>query len=664
MKDQTRHIDLPLQTRLAPIGTVDKEKRTVELVWTTGARVQRYDWFNDEPFFEELSLAPSSVRLDRLNNGAPLLNTHGRYSLEDVIGVVENASVDGKEGRAMVRFSERDDVKPIFNDVAAGIIRNVSVGYKVNKVEKSRDASGVLTVRVVDWEPQELSLVPIGADAGAGVRSTEKDRKYPCEVIDNTPAAPANQRKENMKTPEELAAEKAAAEKREQEERERAAAAAKTAADAAAASERARVSAIRALIKAHGMTREFEDELIGTEDKKGKTLDEARTAVLAKLAEKTEQTQLRSGHQGIETVQDEVAVRRSLMCNALLHRANPGVIKLEDGARQYAGYTLRELMRKCLELRGVKTDGMTFNRMWERTFESGGDLPNIVLDAATKSLRAAYESTPRTFVPWTKKGTAPDFKNINRIQLSGGPSIDLIQPGGEYKRGVVTDGKETYALATYGKILGITRQTIINDDMNAFTRLPALMARAAADMESDTVWGIITTNGTLQQTTFALFGTSHANLTTGAATGTINITQIGIGRAAMRIQKGLESRPINVRPQFLMVPVAKEGDAEQFTSTAYVASSQSSVNPYSPQGRNPLTPIAEPRLDANSTAAWYLAADPNQVDTIEYSYLEGQDGVYMESRMGWDVDGIELKVREDFAAKALDYRGLWKAAGA
>jgi hypothetical protein len=386
--------------------------------------------------------------------------------------------------------------------------------------------------------------------------------------------------------------------------------------------------------------------------------------VLAELAKKTEaETAIRSGHSGIETVQDEVVVRRAMMANALLHRADPAKIKLEEGARPYVGYTLRELMRRCLELRGVRTEGMSVNRMWERTFEAGGDLPAIVLDAANKSLRAAYESTPRTFVPFTKRGVAPDFKNINRIQLSGAPSLDLIQANGEFKRGTVTDGKEVYALATYGKIIGINRQTIINDDMNAFTRLPQLFARAAADMESDTVWGIITTNGTLQTTGFALFGTGHANLTTGAATGTINITQIGIGRAAMRIQKGLEARPINVRPAFLIVPVAKEGDAEQFTSPNYQATQGSNINPYAPGGRNPLTPIAEPRLDASSTASWYLAADPAQIDTIEYSYLEGQEGVYMESRMGWDVDGMELKVREDFAAKALDYRGLWKASG-
>jgi hypothetical protein len=74
-----------------------------------------------------------------------------------------------------------------------------------------------------------------------------------------------------------------------------------------------------------------------------------------------------------------------------------------------------------------------------------------------------------------------------------------------------------------------------------------------------------------------------------------------------------------------------------------------------------LMPVVEPRLTGN---AWYLAADHNQVDTIEYCYLEGNQGVYIETREGFNIDGIEIKARHDFAAKAIDYRGLYKNAGA
>ncbi|SIS76252.1 phage portal protein [Phaeovulum vinaykumarii] len=70
------------------------------------------------------------------------------------------------------------------------------------------------------------------------------------------------------------------------------------------------------------------------------------------------------------------------------------------------------------------------------------------------------------------------------------------------------------------------------------------------------------------------------------------------------------------------------------------------------------------RLDAASETAWYLAASPNQIDTIEYAYLEGQQGAYIETRNGFDVDGVEIKCRLDFGAKAIDWRGLYKNPGA
>jgi hypothetical protein len=163
-------MDIPMQTRLAPVGTVDTKARTAELVWSRGARVQRYDWWNDETYFEELSMDPAHVRLGRMQSGAPLLDTHNRW--RPLRRARRGRERDGGERRgprhgALLRARRGE---PIFNDVAAGIIRNVSVGYVVHKYEQSRTPDGVLVMRAVDWEPSEISLVPVGADAGAGVR--------------------------------------------------------------------------------------------------------------------------------------------------------------------------------------------------------------------------------------------------------------------------------------------------------------------------------------------------------------------------------------------------------------------------------------------------------------------------------------------------------------
>ena len=113
--------------------------------------------------------------------------------------------------------------------------------------------------------------------------------------------------------------------------------------------------------------------------------------------------------------------------------------------------------------------------------------------------------------------------------------------------------------------------------------------------------------------------------------------------------------------KYLIVPSALETTAEQYvTQTNIIYTKPSDFNPFA----NKLQVLAEPRLDANSTTAWYLAGDPGQIDTIEYAYLEGNEGVYLESRIGFDVDGLELKARLDFAAKAIDWRGFYKNPGA
>ena len=160
-------------------STLDVDKRTVEMTWTTGARVLRGGgWFSD-PYYEELSLDPKHVRMGRLQSGtAPLLNSHRSYGIDDVIGVVDKAQIDpgGKTGSATVRFDSGVDGSEAMRKVKEGILRNVSVGYRVHKLDKLKGATvdgddETPVFRATDWEPYELSMVPIGADAGAATRS-------------------------------------------------------------------------------------------------------------------------------------------------------------------------------------------------------------------------------------------------------------------------------------------------------------------------------------------------------------------------------------------------------------------------------------------------------------------------------------------------------------
>ncbi|MFG1414045.1 hypothetical protein V5G24_23370 [Xanthobacter sp. VTT E-85241] len=183
---------LPMQTRAIAVSAFDVEARTIDLVWTTGARVLRYDWYREEPYEEELVVSAEAVDLNRLNSGAPLLAAHSQWSLSGILGVVVRAMIEKGEGRATVRFAKAEDdpdADRVFRKVVDGIIRNVSVGYLLRKVERIRQASGMMLWRVIDWQPYEISFVAVGADAGAGVRSADAPT-YPIVFEDSRMSDP------------------------------------------------------------------------------------------------------------------------------------------------------------------------------------------------------------------------------------------------------------------------------------------------------------------------------------------------------------------------------------------------------------------------------------------------------------------------------------------
>jgi phage head maturation protease len=156
---------LTRRATLAP-ATADPEARTVEVVWSTGAPVRRRDIAGQ--YIERLSLAPEAVDLSRLE-GASVLDAHRQTAVRDVLGSVRSAAVDGKRGTALIQFSARPEVEPVWQDVLAGILRHVSVGYSVEDwAETTENGARVLTA--VRWTPHEISLVPTPADPGAHIR--------------------------------------------------------------------------------------------------------------------------------------------------------------------------------------------------------------------------------------------------------------------------------------------------------------------------------------------------------------------------------------------------------------------------------------------------------------------------------------------------------------
>ena len=706
---ETQTRDLPLQTRQATLqpNTLNVDERTVELVWSVGAAVRRRDPWTGDAYDEVLSLDTQHVDLSRLNSGAPLLNSHGQWNLDDVIGVVERAWIedvgDHQEGKALVRFSKRPAVDAIWHDVVNGIVRNVSVGYSIRSIEVIDSKESQVPVwRAVDWQPMELSAVPIGADASAGFRSGETTSTCQfhglSELTDGHPSIPSSTSKSNqinnqttnlrsssMPSPtkpetnspvidsvddqtetrsgeitqSETLTEpmtKPMTNQTTQEHRAQANVIVNTtdetqATEQAVADERSRIQHIYDSQSKLGVERSVADDLIA----RGVTLDEARAALIDAAAK--EQKPI------INTIVtgnvDLAASRKLAVKDALLHRFDPVNNPLKGEACEWRGLNLMEMARSYLEAEGASVRGLSRDEVATRALHGTSDFPHILAGVANQSLRDSYDTTPQTFKPFCRQVSASDFKDLHRVQLGEAPALDKVNELGEFKRGSIGESKESYRVETYGKIFAISRQVLINDDLDAFTRVPQLFGTSAANLESDVVWSILTQNPKMGDGK-ELFHAQHKNL--GAQNTALSVAALGKARAAMVKQTGLDGKTvIHVRPGYLLVPASLEMNAEQLIAQNLVPHTTNDVVPNSIRS---LRIIAEPRLDQASETAWFLMAAPNQIDTIEYAYLEGQQGVYLETRMGFDVDGIEIKARLDFGAKAIDWRGMYRNSGA
>ena len=668
--DQT-NAALPLIGRAAEItpASLDREAATIEIVWTTGATVQRYRWEGWDDlveYDEELVVTPEAIRLERMNAGAPFLNSHYAYDLESVLGSIVPGSVkiEGGQGRAMVKLTSAEDAAGIVHRILEGTVRFVSVGYRVHKYEITKQDGQRETWRAVDWEPMEVSAVAMPADAGAHIRSGAEPCRVPthqCVIVrDTATAAPAAQTRGSEMPEQNIPADGTTTAATPVTEQRAAPGTPATPSPAdAVAVERQRARDVADLCQRHGMPREFETDL----NARGVSVDGARAAVLERLA-----AQSPSGvsipAQARDNGATEVAYRDA-MSAALLHRHDPARNVLSDHAREFRGLRLIDMARHALERRGVSTRGMSQMEIAEQAFQMRGagmhstsDFPTILGNVAGRTLRAAYEETPRTFAAWARRATITDFKPVTRAMLGGAPSLQKVNESGEIKYGTMGEAKEVYALASYGRIIALTRQTLINDDLDAFTRVPAAFGAAAAALESDIVYAILMSNPTMGDNK-ALFHVDHKNLASPAAA--ITEDSIAALYRAMATQTGIEGRQINLAPATLIVPPGARAVQARKIIAATTPGSTSEVNPFA--GR--MQVVEEARLiPASGNDPWFAAADPNRIDTIEYAYLEGQEGVRIETRAGFEREGMEIKAVSDFAAAAIDWRGLYKNAGA
>lgn len=329
------------------------------------------------------------------------------------------------------------------------------------------------------------------------------------------------------------------------------------------------------------------------------------------------------------------------------------------------GMSRSQVVREALRLDMIYRD--------DPAYHTTGSFSNLLLDGAKKTLLMAYEEANVTFPLWTRQApSTPDFKTINRIRLGEIPDPMIVPENDEYSQAAVGDNKESYIVSKYGNIFSISLEAIINDDLNAIARIPAQQGAAMRRKVNKVVYAVLTANAAMSDNVALFHATSHgANLDANA----LAVSALNTGWTVMATQTGLTSGVIlNIVPRYLIVPSALSYTALQIANSVADPSNAAgstedaarpnfnsgTINVYGPQGSRPVMPIVDANLDASSPTAWYLAAEPNQVDTIEVCYLQGEETPFLDREEGFSTDSVRYKIRQTFGAAAIDYRGLYQ----
>ena len=614
--------------RETTIDHVDTDSRTVELSFSSETPYGR--WFGDEILCHD----EECINLERFNKGlGTVLFNHDR---DAVVGHVEKVWLEDNRGKALARFDTDEQSETIFQKVQSGTLQGVSVGYAIYRYEVLKDEDTKSTngrfngpaYVVTDWEPLEISIVSVPADPTVGVgRSAEEIHTSIDTQEDNTRMDQEKtlEVQEVKSTPVETGLTQADLQKAMEQERKR-------------------TSEITALFR--GFDVEGADEAIVM----GVSVDEARAMVM---------DQLRARNKGVSVTMGEAESDkfRAAAQDAVLMAAGIPVADAAPGAQELRGHSMVELAREALQREGLKANFGDNMELARQAINSTSTFPAIMANLANKSVMVGFNEAETTYQIWAGKGSNRDFKEAARVALSEAGNLELVPEGGQFQQDFLGEASARTKVATYGKLFSLTRQAIINDDLGLFSKIATKYGSAAKRLVNKMVYAQLTGNVKMQDN-IALFDTKHGNV---AGTGeALSVKAIAKAITAMRRQKGITGdATLNITPKYLVVPPELEMTAYQIVnSTAAVDGVNSGVvNPY--KGR--FVVVADAEL--TDPDAWYLVADASQHDTIEVTYLNGVETPRLETRQGFDVDGIEYKVAFDCGVSALDFRGIFKNAG-
>lgn len=681
-------------------STYNEAENTIELIAATEAEVPSYNWDYGR-VREVLVMKSDNVRMDRLQNGAQLLDNHSMYGSvrRDVLGVVEEARLDNKQLIVKVRFSGREDLKDFIADVKNGIYQNVSITYRIYKAEITEEEGKLPLLRAVDWEPFEVSFVSVPADYTAGARSQQNNTATnDCEITitRNSKLNNMNRSSEILKLvraaglsldfaqtlidDENIDIDKA----RSMIDAEKAKTAGGTNTPtnepntpapaqneentrAAQQAERKRSSEILNAVRAAGFGIEYAEELINNANL---SVDQARAAIIDKLASEGENKQTRNNGGNMIQVGAEANERfRSAASIGMVLRSGQvqeSKLKQEEvlAGRSYQGVSLLRFAAECLERIGIRTAGMSDVEIAKRAItSSGSDFPVVLENVLHKLLLSSYATVPDTWRRFCMVGSVTDFRAHKRLRPGSLSKLDSVGENGELKNKKIDDAKaESITAGTKGNIINISRNMIINDDLGYFSRLTADLGRAAARSIEIDVYALLALNsgnGPTMSDGNPLFHASHGNLVTGAAP---SVTAFDSIKQAMAKQKDHSGNDyLDITPSVLVLGVHQSAAADAVNDSMYDPDAANKLQKKNTSYKTFRDLVATARISGNEQ---YAFADPSILPVLEVAFLNGVQTPYLEQEEAFTQLGMQWRVFTDYGVGAIDWKGAVKNPGA
>jgi len=667
-----REMQLPKLRSDASVApnTFNEERRTVEVRFYSGAAVQRVPFFG-EPYELSFDLDSRAVRLDRFNSGAPLLDNHASYGSvsEAVLGVVEKAWMDKDGGHARIRFSRRSDVEPVLADIRDGILKNFSMGAVIHQLKDiTEKGDKQRRLLAIDWEPHELSIVPVPADPGAQALSHQQlaqAEKFPCKVTLSAEASANAPKERKMKVrlvgtdeivdileaefdealhttdlgtqkPPKVADTKS-------EERELA--------DAIEADTK-RAARIREL----AIHFELDDLWAQRQIKLGSSIKAAIADGRKRVAESAPSI---DGRLSVEQDYDSSGWKSKQMVEALHARAHGGACP--EPARAFARMSVAEcayaLLHQLGMTRGRALDALRNPYDVIKLAMSTSDFPGLLANLLNKDLQAAYGQAMPSFRRISRLKQFKDYRPHKFVRTGDFPIPLQVGENGEITQGAMGESSETVTALKYGRILAIGYETLVNDDLNALVDFGGMVARRILDFENATFYSrVITTAAGLGPNLadgVAVYNAAHgANVGSGGA---ISNTLFGEAFGRLAAMTSIDGLKLNIPPSIVLTSPASHVSARTLLAAIYPAQA-SNVNPFAG--------IMEAIYDANLTGTrFYVLADPANGSNYVHGTIGGAGPRY-EVRNGFEVEGVQVKVVHDFGCGAIDYRFGYTAAGA